>query len=80
MNNFEKILTILAKNLGLTVVLAAAIVLFAVFSDGLISGIITAVSALIGYAAAMMLYREFQHFSAKKSAPKKVAGKKTSKK
>lgn len=64
MNTLEKILNTLAKNLGITVVLVAAIVLFSVFSDGLIAGLITAASALIAYACIVMLYREF-------TAPKK---------
>lgn len=59
MNTAEKILNVLAKNLGYTVVLGIAIVLFAIFSDGLISGVITALSAVIGYTCVVMLYKEF---------------------
>lgn len=66
MNTAEKILNVLAKNLGYTVVLGIAIILFAIFSDGLISGIITALSAVIGYTCVVMLYKEF----AKAPAPK----------
>ncbi len=65
MKTLEKILSTLVKNLGYTIVLVLAIILFAIFSDGLISGAITAVSALIAYACIMALYGEF-----KKSSPK----------
>ena len=72
MKTLEKILSVLAKNLGYTVVLVLAIILFAMFSDGLISGIITALSALLGYACIMALYGEFKKSSpAPKSAKKK---------
>lgn len=60
MNTLERILAVLAKNLGYTIVLVLAIILFAMFSDGLISGVITALSALLGYACIMALYNEFK--------------------
>ena len=69
MKTLEKILSVLVKNLGYTVVLVLAIILFAMFSDGLISGIITALSALLGYACIMALYNEF-----KKEPTKSVKG------
>ena len=65
MNTLERILEKLTKNLGYTVVLVLAIILFAMFSDGLISGIITALSALLGYACIMALYNEFKKTPAK---------------
>jgi hypothetical protein len=72
MKTLEKILSVLVKNLGYTVVLVLAIILFAMFSDGLISGIITALSALLGYACIMALYGEFKKSGpAPKSAKKK---------
>ena len=70
---FEKLLSVLAKNLGYTVVLAVAVLLFAVFSDGLIAGLITAVSALRVYTCVQALYKEYQKEGAKKSAPAKKA-------
>ena len=70
MNALERILAVLAKNLGYTVVLVLAIILFAMFSDGLISGIITALSALLGYACIMALYGEY------KKSPKTTSKKK----
>ncbi len=66
MNTFEKILNVLAKNLGYTIVLAIAITLFACFSGGLLRGLITAGSALIGYVCIEILYKEFKGMSAAK--------------
>jgi len=60
MNAFEKILNVLAKNLGYTLVLVAAIILFGVFSGGLLAGLITAGSALVAYACIEMLYKEYR--------------------
>ena len=60
MKTLERILSVLVKNLGYTIVLVLAVVLFAMFSDGLISGIIAAFSALIGYACIMALYSEYK--------------------
>ena len=68
MKTLEKILSTLVKNLGYTIVLVLAIILFAIFSDGLICGVITALSALIAYACIMALYGEFKKSSVK---PKK---------
>lgn len=78
MKTAEKVLNVLAKNLGYTVVLVAAIILFAIFSDGLIAGLITAVSAVIGYTCIVMLYREFTK-SAKPAPIKKTTRKAPSK-
>lgn len=84
MNTFEKILNVLGKNMGYTVVLLIAIVLFAYFSDGLVEGAITAVSALVGYACALQLVREYKKSATpakvvKTTAPKKAHSKKTTK-
>ena len=90
MNTFERILGVFGKNVGYTVVMILAIILFAFFSDGLIPGLISAFSAVIAYACIVMLYKEFKkEFSTKKpvSAPvkkapakKKTVSKKSSKK
>lgn len=80
MKNFEKILDVLAKNLGITIVLVAAIILFAIFSDGLVPGLITAFSALLGYTCIEMLYKEFKKSPAKSAPAKKPAAKKSAKK
>lgn len=66
MKSFEKLLKVLAKNIGTTLVLIAAIILFAIFSDGLLAGIITAFSAMIVYACCSMLYKEFKQKPANK--------------
>jgi len=60
MKTFEKILNVLTKNLGVTAVLVLAIVLFAWFSCGLLSGVITAVSAMVGYTCVDILYKEYK--------------------
>lgn len=70
MNTFEKILKVLAVNLGITIVFILAVCLFAYFSNGLISGLITAASALLAYTAGAMLYREYKKPSPKKSKKK----------
>ncbi len=71
MKTLEKILSTLVKNLGYTIVLVLAIILFAIFSDGLISGAITALSALIAYACIVALHREFKKTPAKTTKPNK---------
>lgn len=76
---FEKLLNVLSKNLGYTVVLVAAILLFAIFSDGLIAGLITAVSALLAYTCIQALYKEYKKAPAAK-APAKATAKKKAKK
>jgi len=70
---FEKIVNVLSKNMGYTVVLAVAILLFAVFSDGLIAGLITAVSALLAYTCIEALYKEYKAMGVKKVTPVKKA-------
>ena len=70
MKTLEKILSTLVKNLGYTVVLVLAIILFAIFSDGLISGVITALSALIAYACIMALYGEYKKSPTKSNKKK----------
>ena len=77
---FEKLLNVLSKNLGYTVVLVAAILLFAVFSDGLISGLITAISALLAYTCIVALYKEYKALPAKKTVNAKPTKKTASKK
>ena len=68
---FEKLLNVLSKNLGYTVVLAVALLLFAIFSDGLVAGLITAISALLVYTCAQALYHEYKAIPSKKAAPVK---------
>lgn len=68
---FEKLLNVLSKNLGYTVVLAVALLLFAIFSDGLVAGLITAISALLVYTCVQALYHEYKTIPSKKAAPVK---------
>ncbi len=76
MKSIEKLLDVLSKNMGYTIVLVLAILMFGIFSDGLIAGTITALSALIGYACVLALYREYKHAA----TPTKVVKKRTTKK
>ena len=71
MNALKKLIAVLSKNLGLTIVLVAAIILFAVFSDGLLAGLITALSALIAYTCCELLYREYKSFGTSTTKRKK---------
>lgn len=79
-NMFERILNVLTKNMGYSLLLVISLLMFAVFSDGLIPGLITAVSALLVYACIMALYKEYKKTPVVKTvvAKKKVPGKKTS--
>lgn len=76
MKTLERILAVLTKNLGLTIVLVLAIILFAIFADGLIGGIITAISALLAYTCVEMLYQEYKKTSASSAAKVKSTPKK----
>ncbi len=76
---FDKLLHVLKSNIGYTIILAIAIVFFAIFSNGLISGLITAVSALLAYACIMALYGEYKKLPAKKVAKAAPAKKKAKK-
>lgn len=79
MKFFEKLLNVLSKNLGYTMVLAVSILMFAIFSDGLIAGLITAVSALLAYTCIEALYKEYKKEPVKKAAPVKKSAKKAKK-
>lgn len=70
MEVINKLITVLARNLGLTIVLIAAIILFAIFSDGLLAGLITALSALIAYTCCELLYRAYKENSPAKKRKK----------
>ena len=76
---FDKLLHVLKSNIGYTIILAIAIVFFAIFSNGLISGLITAISALLAYACIMALYGEYKKLPAKKVAKAAPAKKKAKK-
>ena len=76
---FERILNVLTKNMGYSLLLVVSLLMFAVFSDVLIPGLITAVSAMLVYACVMALYKEYKKMptvktvAAKKKAPNKKA-------
>ena len=69
MESIKKFINVMGANLGLTIVLCAAIILFAVFSDGLLAGLITALSALIAYTCCELLYREYRVTSTRTAKP-----------
>lgn len=74
---FEKLLNVLSKNLGYTIVLVVSILLFAEFSDGLIPGLITAISVLLAYTCIVALHKEYKALPTKKAtSTKKTAAKK----
>lgn len=75
MKTFEKIINVMARNLFYTVILAIAIVLFAIFSDGLLAGLITAASALIAYVCIELLYKDYHRTVDAKPASKPAATK-----
>lgn len=72
---FDKLLNVLAKNLGYTIVLIVTVILFLYFSEGLIEGLIAAVAAVIAFACIMALYKAYKTTPApaKKTAPAKKA-------
>ena len=76
MKSFEKLLNVLAQNLGYTVVLFVAIILFSIFSDVLLSGLITALSALLAYTCVVALVREYKKSDTKPSQKSKTKVKK----
>jgi len=59
MEFLEKLIKTLKDNLGYTIILAISVLLFGIFSDGLIKGLITAASALIAYICIDQLYRKY---------------------
>ena len=77
MEVINKLIAVMAKNLGLTIVLIAAIILFAIFSDGLLAGAITALSALIAYTCCELLYREYKATNTATKTTTKRASKKS---
>lgn len=64
---FDRLLSVFSKNLGYTIVMIVAVIFFVYFSDGLIPGLIAAVSAVLAYTCGAMLYKEY-----KKTVPAKV--------
>ncbi|MBO7066950.1 MAG: hypothetical protein J6W40_05005 [Alphaproteobacteria bacterium] len=72
MNTLKKWVDVMAKNIGITLVLILAVVFFIWSCQGrLLAGLITAFAALIIYMSASMLYKEFQKKPSSKPQPKK---------
>lgn len=70
MNFLEKLGKVLVKNMTYTIVFVVAFIFFLYFAGGdIIGGILTALSALVAYIAATLLYGEY------KKMPKTVATK-----
>ena len=68
MKTLQKIIDVLAKNIGITLVLILAFIFFVWSCQGrLLAGLITAFAALIVYISISMLYHEYK----KGSKPKK---------
>jgi len=66
MNILKKWLDVMAKNIGITLVLILAIIFFIWSCNGrLLAGLITAFAALIVYISASMLYHEYKKPSSK---------------
>ena len=77
MDFFKKLGKVLMNNMAYTVVFIIAFIFFLHFADGhIIDGILTALSALIAYIAATLLYGEFKKAPVKKAVVKKPAKKK----
>ena len=61
MKTLKKMIDVMAKNLGITLVLILALIFFIWSCQGrLLAGLITAFAALIVYISASMLYHEFK--------------------
>lgn len=66
MKTLKKLIDVLAKNIGITLVLILAVIFFIWSCQGrLLAGLITAFAALIIYMSASMLYHEFKKPSSK---------------
>lgn len=75
MKTFEKILKILSKNIVATVIFIVAIVFFVAFSDGVLSGLISAFGAVVACFCGVILYNEIK--KGLKAEPAKTAESKT---
>lgn len=60
MKTFEKILHILSKNIVATIIFIVAIVFFVAFSDGVLSGLISAFGAVVACFCGVILYNEIK--------------------
>ena len=77
MNFWEKLKKVFTANIAYTVVLVFGFILFLYFAGGdLIGGALTAVSALVVYVCAALLYGEYKKIPNAKPAAKKPAKRK----
>ena len=74
---FDRLLNVLAKNLGITIVLVVAAILFFYFSEGLIEGLIAAVAAVFAFTCVMLLYKEYKTTPVQKVKTTKSADRKS---
>lgn len=70
MDFLKKLGSVLSHNMGYTIILAVAILLFAIYSDGLVYGLITAASALVAYICIDLLCKEYHKLGNNKNKPK----------
>ena len=77
---FDRWLNVLSKNLGYTIVLIVSVIFFIYFSDGVIPGLIAAVSAVLAYTCGTMLYKEYKNTPAVKTVNAKTVKKSPSRK
>ena len=83
MNFFDKLGKVLTRNIGYTITLIVALILFLYFSEGdMIAGIFTAIFALVVYVCVVLLYKEYKNMAlpVKKTTVKKTVARKTKKK
>jgi len=71
MDFLKKLGTVLSHNMWYTIILVVALLLFAIYSDGLVYGLITAASALVAYICIDLLCKEYHKLPEKKVAKKK---------
>ncbi|MBR6010476.1 MAG: hypothetical protein IKP35_03640 [Alphaproteobacteria bacterium] len=77
MTFFEKLGKVLTNNMGYTIALVVALILFLYFTDGdLIAGVFIAFFALIIYICVAFLYGKYKKMPAGSSAKKSVKKKK----
>ncbi|MCQ2562766.1 MAG: hypothetical protein MJ158_04100 [Alphaproteobacteria bacterium] len=66
MKFIKNLMKVLSKNMGYTILLCVAVLLFVIFSGGLLPGIITAITVLIAYICIEHLYIAYKAITEKK--------------
>lgn len=67
MDTLKKISVVLQKNPQYVIGICFFVILFAIFCDGFLAGVITALSAFGCYVCVQKLYSEYKNTSVKKS-------------